>query len=128
MPHRLLCCLLLLGFAAPCPAQLKSSETDKMFTADTLKATLFAKTADEKQFCDYVIQKRDDGTIPPRLIYGVYQKAVTKDRSRRFAYFKSGLETLCKREGLLLNPTPVRVSPTMPSLIPFTFKGFMQRG
>ena len=77
-----------------------------MFTADVLKTTLFAKTIDEKRFCDYVIQKRDDGTIPTRLLYGVYQKAVTKDRGRRFAYFKAGLELVCKREGIVLKPTP----------------------
>ena len=122
----------VLGFAAPCFAQQAVSNGDKLFTADVLKATLFAKTDDEKRFCDYVIQKRDDGTIPYRIVYGTYQKAITKDRVRRFAYFKTGLEILCKREGIVLNPTPVKTlattkSPTIFS-IPTAFKGLFQRG
>ena len=104
--HRLFCFVLLLGFSSPCLAQPTLSDLDKLFTADVLKATLYVRTNDEKRFCDYVIQKRDDGTVPTRLIYGAYQKAITKDRGRRFAYFKAGLELLCKREGIALKPMP----------------------
>jgi hypothetical protein len=43
-----------------------------------------------------------------RIFYGVYQHAVTKDRGRRFAYFKSALEIVCKTEGVTLYPTPPR--------------------
>jgi len=94
-----LCCFAATGFA-----QQRGNDVDKLLTADILKARLFAKTLDEKRFCDYVIQKRDNGTIPSRLIYAVYEKAVTKDKGRRFAYFKYGLEILCKREGIALYP------------------------
>ena len=97
----LFCCFTVTGFA-----QQKGSDVDKLLTADILKARLFAKTPDEKRFCDYVIQKRNDGTIPSRLIYAVYEQAVTKDKGRRFAYFKTALEILCKREGIALYPTP----------------------
>ena len=120
--RQLFCFLLLFGLTVPCFAQKADPETDKMFTADVLKATLFARTADEKKFCDNVIRKRDDGTIPARLIYGVHRKAVTQDKGRRFTYFKTGLEIACKREGIILNPTPTRVSPTTPSLIRPSFK------
>ena len=99
----LFCC-----FAAPGFAQQNGNDRDKLLTADTLKARLFAKTPDEKRFCDYVIQRRDNGTLPARLIYAVYEKAVTKDKGRRFAYFKSALEILCKQEGIALYPTPKR--------------------
>jgi len=114
----LFCCVLVLGFASPCFAQGDMSGIDHRFTADVLKATLFARTIEERRFCDYVIQRRDNGTIPPRLIYGVYQKAMTKDRNRRFIYFKTALEIVCKREGIVLNPTPIRTSPS--------FRGFFQ--
>ena len=106
--RRLLNFVLLFGFACPCLAQTTTADIDKLFTADVLKTTLFARTIDEKRFCEYVIQKRDDGTIPTRLIYGAYQKAVIKDRGRRFAYFKTGLELLCKREGIILKPMPTK--------------------
>jgi len=125
--RRLFCFVLIFGFAVPCFAQKDDPETNKLFTADVLKATLVAKTADERRFCDYVIQKRDDGTIPTRLIYGVHRKALTKDRDRRFAYFKTGLEIVCKREGIVLNPPPVRTSPTTPSLVIPSFKSPFQR-
>ena len=125
--RRLSCFVLIFGFAVPCFAQKNDPETNKQFTADVLKATLFAKTADEKRFCDYVIQKRDDGTIPTRFIYGVHRKAIAKDRNRRFAYFKTGLEIVCKQEGIVLYPPPVRTSPTAPSLTLPSLKSLFQQ-
>jgi|GEM_PF-1284040 len=136
--RRLFCLALILGFIAPCLAQGNVDDGDKYFTADVLQSTLFARTPEEKRFCDYVIQKRDDGTIPSRLIYGIYQKALTKDRNRRFAYFKTGLEILCKREGIVLYPTPAQTSATtptpsfissafIPSAIPSALRGLFQR-
>ena len=106
----LFCTILVLGFAFPCLAQQKSTDTDKHFTANVLKQTLFAKTDDERKFCDCVIQKRDNGTLPVAIIYGVYQKAMTKDQGRRFAYFKAGLELVCQQRGIVLYPTPVKTS------------------
>lgn len=97
----LICCFAVPGFA-----QQRGNDADKLLTVDILKTRLFPKTPDERQFCEYVIQKRDTGTLPSRLIYAVYEKAVTKDKSRRFAYFKLGLEILCKREGIALYPAP----------------------
>jgi hypothetical protein len=117
----------VLGFAVPCLAQGNASDTDQRFTADVLKTTLFARTAEERRFCDYVIQRRDDGTIPARLIYAVYQKAVTKDRHRRFTYFRTGLEIVCKREGIVLNPTQVQTSTATPSFVPSAFRWLFQR-
>ena len=110
MIRRLFYALFVLGFAVPCSAQQSGAHSDSRLTAEILKVTLYAKTDDERRFCDYVIQKRNDGTIPTRLIYGVYQKALTKDKARRFAYFRTGLEIMCAREGIVLYPTPVRTS------------------
>ena len=127
--RQLFCFVFILGFVTPCFAQEGAPDTDKRFTADVLKTTLFARTPEEKKFCDYVIQKRDDGTIPPRLLYGVYQKSLTHDRNRRFTYFKTALEITCQREGITLYPTPVRTSSTTstPSFITFPFRGLFQR-
>ena len=102
--------VLLFGLTAPGFAQ---QEDRNSLSADILKAKLFAKTIDEQRFCNYVIQKRDDGTIPPQLIYGVYRKALTKEPARRFLYFKTGLEIMCQREGIVLTPAPSR--PSSPS-------------
>ena len=102
---------LFLSVSAHCFAQQSTADIDQRFTAELLKTTLFARTAEEKRFCDYVIQRRDAGTLPTRLIYGAYQMAMTKDRARRFAYFKAALELLCRREGIVLNPNR---SPTPP--------------
>jgi outer membrane lipoprotein-sorting protein len=126
--RRLLCLALVLGFVAPCFAQQVPAESDKLFTAEVLKMTLFARTADEKRFCDYVIQKRDDGTIPTQIIYGVYRIAMTKDRGRRFAYFKSGLEFVCKREGITLYPPSVRTAPAAPAANSLSRINFFRRG
>ena len=128
----LFCFILVLGVAASCFAQGNPSDIDKQFTADVLKTTLFTRTAEERRFCDYVIQKRDDGALPARLIYGVYQKAMDKERHQRFVYFKTSLELLCKREGVVLYPppTPAKTSPTTSSLssfFPFVLRGFIQR-
>jgi len=125
--RQLFCIALVFGFAVPCLAQGNASDTDQRFTADVLKTTLFARTAEERRFCDYVIQRRDDGTIPSRLIYAVHQKAMTQDRHRRFAYFRAGLEILCEREGIVLNPTQVRTSTTTSSFIPSILRGLFQR-
>ena len=120
--RRLFCFVLVLGFAVPCYAQ-GNADIDRRFTADLLKMTLFAKTAEEALYCDYVIQKRDDGTLPPRILYGAYQRAMTKERNRRFIYFKAALEILCKREGIVLNPPSVKTVPSTSPLIPSAFKG-----
>jgi len=126
--RRLFYVALVLCVAAPCFARGNDSDIDKQFTADVLKTMLYAKTAEERHYCDYVIQKRDDGTIPARLFYGAYQKAMTQEKNRRFLYFKTTLELLCKREGIALNPTPVKTatSATSPK-IPSAFRGFFQR-
>lgn len=120
---RSLCFALVLGFAANCLAQRNTSDIDRQFTADVLKIMLFAKTAEERQYCDYVIKKRDDGTIPARILYGAYQKAMTQERNRRFIYFKTALEILCKREGIVLNPPPVRSTPATSPFFSSAFRG-----
>ena len=124
--RRIICLALVFGFAFPCFGftQNNDAEINKQFTADVLKTTLVAKTPDEKKFCDYVIQKRDDGTIPARLIYGVYQKAIAKERDRRFTYFKAGLEIVCKREGIVLNSSSIKTQQTKPALSLPSFKNF----
>ena len=113
--YRLLCMLSALGFAVSCFAQQTPTDLDKYFTADVLKVTLFPRTIEEMWFCDYVIQKRDDGTIPPQLIYGVYRKAMLQDRGRRFAYFRAALEIMCMREGIILYPAPATAPSSQPS-------------
>ena len=120
MPHQPLYIvpfLLALCFVSPCFAQQQQTnltEADKLFTADVLRITLFARTIDEWKFCEYVIQKRDDGTIPSQIIYLLHRKALNYDRHRRFAYFKMALETLCQREGIALYPTSTKTSTTAP--------------
>jgi len=138
--RRLFCVLFLVGFAVPCFAQGSVSDVDRQFTADVLKSRLFARTVEDKQFCDYVIQKRDDGTLSERIFYGAYQKAMTKEQNRRFLYFKTALEILCEREGIALYPTPQKTSPTTPtkttttlptvssfSFVSSVFRGLFQR-
>ena len=123
--------LFIFTFAIPCFGQRNDGETEKYFTADVLISTLFARTAEERRFCEYVIQRRDEGTIPHRIIYGVYRKAMTQERHRRFAYFRAGLEIVCQREGIVLNPTATRRTPgtpsPLPSFVPSIFRGLFQR-
>ena len=111
----LFCFVFILGFIVPCLAQDNVSDAGKQFTADVLKTRLFARTTEDQRFCDYVVQKRDDGMIPSKIFYVAYQKAMTKESNRRFLYFKTTLEILCEREGIALYPTPVKTSPTKPT-------------
>ena len=120
MTSRRLCCtVLIFSLATSCFAQRATSE---LFTADVLKKELFARTNEERQFCDYVIKKRDDGTIPERIIYAVYRKAITQDQKKRFLFFKNGLEILCRQEGIVLYPTSVKTTPKTSSVISSLFK------
>jgi len=122
--RRLFCLPLILGFASSCFAQQQSfPDADARFTADILKITLYARTVDERKFCDYVIEKRDDGTIPHQIIYFVYRKAMTQDRYRRFAYFKLVLEIVCQREGIALYSTQTQTSSGKPPWLPSLFSG-----
>jgi len=115
MLRRLFCTTLVCILIPLCSAQDNTSDTAELFTAEVLKRELFARTPEDRQFCDYVIKKRDDGTIPARIIYAVYRKAITQDKNKRFLYFKTALETLCRREGIVLNPSPVSTASPTPS-------------
>lgn len=128
--RRLFCFLIVFAGTAVSLAQEDRSRNDKDFTADLLITQLFARTTDDQEFCAYVIQKRDDGTIPTRLIYGVYRKALSKDPPARFTYFKTGLTILCKQEGIVLDIEPTSTT-TKWSLNPLqwfsSFKSLFQR-
>ena len=124
----LVCFVLVLGCAVPCFAQQTATNTSNRLTADVLKTTLFVRTAEEGRFCDYVIQRRDAGTLPPSLLYAVYRKAMAQDRVRRFAYFRNALEIVCRQEGIVLNPTastaaPARTASSVPAWIPSFLRG-----
>jgi hypothetical protein len=81
-------------------AQTISLENDTALTADVLIATLYAKTDTEKEYCENIIRLRDKKILPNRILYGVYRKSVNREKERRFTYFQTGLEILCKREGI----------------------------
>jgi hypothetical protein len=118
----ILCLVLIFGFAVSCFAQ----QNNNRITAEMLKTNLYAKTPDEKKFCDYVIQKRDDGTIPVSIIHAVYRKALAQEKGRRFVYFKTALELVCKQRGIALKAPSTNTSPTTPS--GQSFRSFFLRG
>lgn len=73
-------------------------EKQEALTADILSVTLYAKTPAEKEYCESVIAKRDEGVLPMRTLYSAYRYGVKQPKDRRFVYFQNALETLCKRE------------------------------
>ncbi|MDR0520423.1 MAG: hypothetical protein LBH00_01070 [Planctomycetaceae bacterium] len=91
-------------FAQTGLVQTGSAAADVWISADILQATLAAKTPEEQNYCNYVIRLRDAGYLPPRIFYGVYKKALSKDRNRRFYYFKYALEAVCKQERIPFYP------------------------
>ncbi|MDR2704358.1 MAG: hypothetical protein LBC02_01140 [Planctomycetaceae bacterium] len=94
---------LLMFFLAPQGfTQTNDSENDTTLTADVLIATLYAKTDAEKEYCENIIRLRDEKKLPSRIFYGVYRKSINLEKNRRFTYFQTGLEILCKREGIIL--------------------------
>jgi hypothetical protein len=92
-------------------AQTNETENDTILTADVLISTLYAKTNAEKDYCEKIIQLRDKKILPNRIFYSVYRKSVNLEKNRRFTYFQTGLEILCKREGIVLE-LPVSFKPT----------------
>ncbi|MDR2755230.1 MAG: hypothetical protein LBC20_05935 [Planctomycetaceae bacterium] len=99
--------LVLQGFA-----QTDDMENNTNMTADILISTLYAKTNAEKEYCENIIRLRDEKILPSRIFYGVYRKSVTLEKQRRFIYFQTGLEILCKREGIILEqPVSPKITP-----------------
>jgi hypothetical protein len=112
--------LVLQGFAQT--NDTENTENNVNLTADVLILTLYAKTNTEKEYCENIIRLRDEKILPNRIFYGVYRKATTLEPNRRFTYFQTGLEILCKREGIVLERSvsfkPNRIfSPTPPKSI-----------
>ncbi|MDR3198227.1 MAG: hypothetical protein LBU34_10210 [Planctomycetaceae bacterium] len=89
--------LVLQGFA-----QTNDGEGNTNLTADVLISTLYAKTNAEKEYCEKIIRLRDEEVLPNRIFYSIYRKSVTLEKNRRFTYFRTGLEILCEREGIIL--------------------------
>jgi hypothetical protein len=103
--------------------QTNDWESNITLTADVLIATLYAKTDAEKEYCENIIRLRDEKILPNRIFYGIYRKSINLEKSRRFTYFQTGLEILCKREGIVLEQSasfkPVNafsLTPTKPSV------------
>lgn len=90
--------LLLLTAAA----SAQENGTADTLAADVLAKNLYAKNSDEQMYCAYVVQLRDNKTLPEKIFYAVYYRAIEKEKARRFTYFRTGLEILCKREGVVL--------------------------
>jgi hypothetical protein len=115
--------LLMLFLAPQGFTQTSDSESDTTLTADVLIATLYAKTDAEKEYCENIIRLRDEKKLPSRIFYGIYRKSINLEKNRRFTYFQTGLEILCKREGIILEQStsfkPKNVfslTPTKPSV------------
>ncbi|GHT44776.1 hypothetical protein FACS189454_03040 [Planctomycetales bacterium] len=102
----------LLFFVLPAIVSITSTfisaaeQSTQKLTADILKKTLWAKTPSEDAYCDFVIAQRNAKMLPEKILVGVYQKSLGKDRSRRMVYFQKALESACKTQGVKLqNPT-----------------------
>ncbi len=94
-------------FCADCGfCQTNNFETDQSLTANILSKTLYTKTPEENAYCAHVIAQRNSGNLTNKVLYGAYRFAVQKEKSHRFIYFKTALETLCQREGLILEDMP----------------------
>jgi hypothetical protein len=124
MPTRLLIFAgLLMFFLAPQGfTQTNDSESDTTLTADVLIATLYAKTISEREYCENIIRLRNEKILPSRIFYGVYRKSINLEKNRRFTYFQTALEILCKREGIILEqsvsskPNAFSSTPIKPSV------------
>lgn len=86
-------CCCEIGLADPFN-QLDTNGGETL-TADILKKKLYAKTETEEAYCDRIIQKRNEGVLPNKILYTAYRYAVDKDKDRRFIYFQKSLEKLC---------------------------------
>jgi hypothetical protein len=114
--------VLILLFTAGI-ADSRSFADAPALDADILAQRLYAKTGDEKAYCRYIIEQRNNGTLPENIFYGVYRRAAEKEKARRFVYFKTGLEILCKREGIVL-PEMQTPQPEKKSFFSFFYSVF----
>ncbi len=75
---------------------------DNTLTAEVLCNSLYARTDEEREYCEFVIRMRDENVLPNRILYYAYKKAMQQDNSRRFIYFQTVLELVCERQGIVL--------------------------
>jgi hypothetical protein len=82
---------------------IKSEGKSKFqLTSAILQNTLYVKSADEAEYCDFVIQCCENGTIPSRLLFCAYKNSVNAERNQRFIRFQKYLESFCKYEKINL--------------------------
>ncbi|MDR2168972.1 MAG: hypothetical protein LBP59_02410 [Planctomycetaceae bacterium] len=79
-------------------------------TSAILQNTLYTKTAAEVAYCDFVIRRCEDGTIPKRILYYVYYNTINAERNQRFVRFQKKLEYICKREKINLSYSYLKFS------------------
>ncbi|GHT34806.1 hypothetical protein FACS189427_02820 [Planctomycetales bacterium] len=90
-----------------CCAQNAAGEYgNEQLTAEVLQKSLYAKTPEEEAYCAFVVAQRDKKVLPDRVLYSAYRYAVSKDKDRRFSYFKYSLEKLYKNAGVVLKQEP----------------------
>ncbi len=80
-----------------------TTTADNTLTADVLSKSLYAKTSEEIEYCEFVIRMRDEKVLPNRILYYAYNKATAQaENSRRFIYFQTVLELACDKQGIVL--------------------------
>lgn len=94
--------LIVFLFPITLTAQMHDINSEGTITAEILRLKLYAKSEAENKYCDDVIKKRDEGVLPNRILVSAYRYAVQKEKTRRFIYFKTALERLCKEQKIEL--------------------------
>lgn len=93
----------LLGMEKVASAQTSGAQSaDNTLTSEVLKDTLYAKTSEEIEYCQFVIRMRDQGVLPNKILYLAYKKAIEQEKNRRFTYFQNALVIICNKQGITL--------------------------
>lgn len=94
--------LAVLSIPADAQIQYAQNPADQRLTTDVLSKTLYARTPEQEAFLGKCIDLRDSGVLPDRILYTAYRYAMKKQKTRRYDYFKTALEKLCKENRITL--------------------------
>ncbi len=80
-----------------------AQDAETTLTAEVLAKTLYAVTPSEVQYCEDIINARNAGILPNKILFAAYKYAMKKEKDRRMVYFEIVIADLCKKQGIVLS-------------------------
>ncbi|MDR2346510.1 MAG: hypothetical protein LBE18_10620 [Planctomycetaceae bacterium] len=97
------------------------SKNSFKLTSPILQNTLYTKSAEESEYCDFVIRCNEAGIIPARILYMAYKNSLNVEVNQRFIRFQKILEYACKQEKINLKNEKRKMSNNKRNFLLFNF-------